>query len=151
MGWARGTSVGGGSRRKHKTIRICGRTPTAGNVGTSSLSKRQGWRGGRMETHTKCFQAQRKRRCGKWKCLCGGGSLLGRQQGLQLVDWAEKVIPGRGKAWRWESRREIFREAFGLPGGENAHRAGAAETPAKPRHRSPPCRGMAGVISKSPF
>lgn len=43
---------------------------------------------------------------------------LGRQQGLQLVDWAEKVIPGRGKSMEVGSGREIFREAFDLAGGE---------------------------------
>lgn len=49
-------------------------TPTARDVGVANCSRRQGWRGGCTETQTKCFQAQRKRNCGKWKCLCGGGN-----------------------------------------------------------------------------
>lgn len=94
------------------------------------------------------FQAQRNRKCGKWKCLCGGGNGAGRQWGLQLVAWAEKVIPGRGKVWRWESGREIFREAFDLAGGEGCSSFSDYWEPAKPMHRNLPCRRMASSLKE---
>lgn len=78
-------------------------TPIAEDVGVSSLSRRQGWRGGCTEAHTKCFQAWGT--VGTGKVFVEEVSGLGRQQGLQLVYWAEKVIPGRGKSMEvgeWE-------------------------------------------------
>lgn len=151
-GRARGTwgcTAGAKMWRQQGTARMQG-TPIAEDVGVSSLSRRQGWRGGCTEAHTKVLPGLGN--CGNWKSLCGGGIRAWKtaRTAAGILGWESHSRQGKkhggGRVGeKYLGKHLIWQE------GRNVHCTVTAETPARPMHGIWPCRGMAGVVSKSQF